>query len=164
MAKDNRFRDYKNKILKFLSNEAQHILSEEIDKLDKMSLFTKSITETLESLYSEKFPKKCNTCGRMYNTREDFIAQTQDTIKHGVVFWEEFGKLQEYRNCVCGSTLLVATDDRRDNTEFGIARRELFLLCVQKVKEINKVSEDEAVDFVRELFRDTINRVQEQAS
>ena len=55
---------------------------------------------------------------------------------------------------------MVMVSDRRDTTAFGVARRELFNLCVQKLQDLTQKEEEEVVEMVRKLFRDIIGSVQ----
>ena len=83
--------------------------------------------------------------------------------RSNIIYCEKRG-VQEYRNCTCGSTLLLITDDRRDKTEFGEIRRILFDLSVTYIKEFHlKINEnsteptdEEIVEFVRHVFRKII--------
>jgi hypothetical protein len=131
-------------------------LKDELTILDQISKFTDSVKERLHKIYDEKFPKKCNTCGRIYNSREDFLRETQAMKKGDVIFDKEAKsnqRLQEYRNCVCGSTLVIVAGDRRDNTPFGKARRELFDVCVTKLKEVTKEDDARVRERVRKIFQ-----------
>ncbi len=80
----------------------------------------------LIALEEASFPKKCATCGKVYNNAEDYCSQTERVMgSEGLKFVDcEFdGRLLEvFRNCTCGSTLLECFQDRRQNE----ARRELF--------------------------------------
>ena len=85
----------------------------------------------LKSLSRTAFPKKCPTCGRVYENEEQYIAATEAIrpTKSGLKesFDDDDKQIVElYRNCVCGSTLMEFFGDRRDNSPNGIKRREIF--------------------------------------
>lgn len=85
----------------------------------------------LHELAASSFPKSCNTCGRVFNTAEEFLKETQDLpsarscIKQAV---EDDGStlLEVFRNCTCGSTLMDEFSERRDLSEKGLKRRAIF--------------------------------------
>lgn len=138
--------------------EALH-LDTELSKVEQISLFTESIGNKLIKLYSMKFPKKCNTCQTIYETRNEYLEATNPIQgRSGTIFRKD--NVQEYRNCVCGSTLIVVTEDRRDNTIFGRARRDLFKLCYEKLKEYTILPENELYEVVREIFKKVIDKSQ----
>lgn len=129
------------------------LLASEVTQLQKISSFTENIQAKLDRLYAHKFPKSCSTCGRVYETRQEYLSATRN-LKGGGAVVNRLG-VQEYRNCECGSTLLVRTNDRRDNSVFGQARRDLFEACLDKLKVLSV--EDEAT--LRERLRQIFNKV-----
>jgi hypothetical protein len=86
--------------------------------------------KNLKALSSASFPKKCNTCGKVYNSVEDFITKTESIrgktgLKKSIT--EDSKAIVElFRNCVCGSTLMDCFNNRRDLSERGQQRRETF--------------------------------------
>lgn len=126
------------------------VLNSEISELERISEFTESVAQKLQNHYAEIFPKRCNSCGEIYQTREDFIRATHGLKTIDTVF-DEIG-LQEYRNCPCGSTLIVWTRDRRDSSEYGKARRKLFNDCVQKLKTLTDEDEKTIQAKLRTIF------------
>lgn len=86
--------------------------------------------ENLKALSETSFPKKCNSCGEVYETSEQFIQKTGDVygtsgLKAGQ--GDCGGQIVElFRNCRCGSTLMECFNDRRDPGQAGLKRRELF--------------------------------------
>ena len=115
-------------------------------QVEKKILFqvrwTADFIEGLERLYDIRahdaaqtttggFPKKCSGCGRVYRSSEDFIARTEELPNHrqDVCYMiDNQAKILSYRNCPepCMSTLVIANDERRDNSPVGLARRRLF--------------------------------------
>ena len=85
----------------------------------------------LQAFSHDSFPKLCRTCGREVACAADYFQQTQ-AIRHDItglkaVYDDEEGALVEvFRNCVCGSTLLVNCMSRRDDSAAGNSRRRLF--------------------------------------
>jgi hypothetical protein len=85
----------------------------------------------LNALAETAFPKRCATCGRVFETAEQFLSETnkiKDTIS-GLKSSEDIegGQIVElFRNCPCGSTLMESFSDRRDVSEQGRNRRKRF--------------------------------------
>lgn len=89
---------------------------------------------------SSSFPKKCRTCLKSYKDLSDFFENTEQVP--GSTGLAEFRASQNsnvvgvFRNCECGSTMLVACRDRRDLSEAGEERRKNFdkvLDCLEKM-------------------------------
>lgn len=85
----------------------------------------------LRELAESSFPKKCPTCGRVFETAAEFVAQTQPVrASHsGVKAAQDdngVALLEIYRNCPCGSTLMDFFSERRDVSEKGLMRRQRF--------------------------------------
>lgn len=128
-----------------------------IPTLERLSMLSESIEGKLKRLYSVKFPKKCNNCGMIYNSRAEYLQQTKAYLdRHNSIM--EKTRVLEFRDCLCGSTLVVVTEDRRDNTPFGVARRKLFDLCVERAVLISGSDKSVVIQKMREIFRDIINR------
>ena len=85
----------------------------------------------LKSLSDRAFPKRCPRCGRHFATAAEFIRCTQ-ALKSGnsglksVLDESDRPMVELFRNCPCGSTLMDRFDDRRDLSEPGLRRRQLF--------------------------------------
>ena len=87
--------------------------------------------EGLQALAASAFPKHCSYCGRVFATAHDFMEQTQSVRKDISGLKQSFDDdsvaiVEAYRNCLCGSTLMDFFSDRRDISESGARRRELF--------------------------------------
>lgn len=86
----------------------------------------------LRAMAESAFPKKCANCGRIYNTAEEFLAETvaiseqKSGLKQSIDDDEVTVIVEAYRNCPCGSTLMDFFGDRRDESEAGRARRARF--------------------------------------
>lgn len=76
------------------------------------------------------FPRKCTTCGRVYDDLEAFLQETDPTDGDSNVFYQlgSQTKLFKYRNCPapCNSTLVAVSGDRRDSSPKGLKRRQYF--------------------------------------
>jgi hypothetical protein len=87
--------------------------------------------EGLQALAASAFPKHCNYCGRVFDTAADFMQQTQSVRQDISGLKQSFDDdsvaiVEAYRNCLCGSTLMDFFSDRRDISDGGSRRRELF--------------------------------------
>mgnify|MGYP003332345132 CR=1 FL=1 len=137
-------------IRKELDHEFSSLLNDEISELEKISIFAESVEKKLKKHYSHIFPKKCNTCGTVFDSLETYLKETKRLKKTTTVF-DEIG-LQEYRNCHCGSTLVVWTQERRDVTSYGKSRRKLFDECMEKLSKISSLPEDDLKNKLRKIF------------
>jgi signal transduction histidine kinase/ferredoxin len=79
----------------------------------------------------DTFPKECRSCGRVFETPDDFFHET-DGIREdhsGLRETEDDDEqvvVEAFRNCPCGSTLMDSFSNRRDMSPAGRARRALF--------------------------------------
>jgi predicted nucleic acid-binding Zn-ribbon protein len=84
----------------------------------------------LKALSASSFPKKCSSCGEVYESSEQFVLKTADIGgRSGLKSSEDDDGdhiVELFRNCVCGSTLMECFNDRRDLSRAGLKRRELF--------------------------------------
>ena len=83
----------------------------------------------LKFMRASAFPKKCPACGKVFETADDFISQTQSLSgKSGLKQSLDDDKVlvEFFRNCICGSTMMEECRDRRDTSELGLRRREKF--------------------------------------
>ncbi len=104
----------------------------------------KALFDGLQALTDASFPKQCATCGRVYESAEDYVQQTEDVNgKSGLKasYDDDDSPIVElFRNCVCGSTLMDCFRDRRSPA--AIKRREVFgkLLDLLSTKGLDKGS------------------------
>jgi hypothetical protein len=85
----------------------------------------------LTALAESAFPKYCKNCGRVFETAEQFLRETEqiDQKRSGLKqSWDDNDVtiVEVYRNCPCGSTLMDFFSDRRDLSPAGLVRREKF--------------------------------------
>ena len=94
-------------------------------------LFSKKLFKGLRSLAESSFPKICASCGKRYETAEEFMKETE-AIREGQsglkqsIDDNDKSIVEAFRNCVCGSTLMDFFSDRRDTSKEGLARRKKF--------------------------------------
>lgn len=93
----------------------------------------------LKVLSDLSFPKICGTCGKRYETLEDFIRQTE-MIQKSSGLKEDLDDdgcviVGLFRNCTCGSTLMHEFNDRRNLTKSGIERRKKFGELLNKLTQ-----------------------------
>lgn len=85
----------------------------------------------LKALAESAFPKRCNSCGHHFETAEQFLLETQRVRANISGLKQSYDDndasiVEVYRNCSCGSTLMDFFSDRRDISEQGLKRREIF--------------------------------------
>lgn len=97
---------------------------------------------------SDIFPKTCNTCHKIYQDRNQFTKETT-LLPNGVYSRGTKGKVFEYRNCDCGSTLVCAVESHRDNSPEGSLKRLEFDRQIMFLQS-NGISRERAVEMVRE--------------
>ncbi len=129
--------------------------------LRALATATSEIDRDLDRLYAGKFPKKCNTCGRVYNDHAEYIELTKALRVGGTIFDDEDREVHEYRDCLCGSSLLVLIGDRRDESPFGQRRRQMFDVWLRRLmKRTGRPQEDMAV-LLRQVFRAALARARD---
>lgn len=92
-----------------------------------------SAKKEFSPLQAEAFPKKCSGCGKVYADEQQFLAETT-SVAHGPSDIRSVRDdaadnniyLEVFRNCACGSTLMELFHSRRDLSEPGLTRRQLF--------------------------------------
>ena len=73
---------------------------------------------------SSTFPKICNCCKRIYKARHSYLEQTELLSKGSYGNPRKSLYLFEYRNCKCGSTLVIKIKEMRDFSQEGIRKRK----------------------------------------
>ncbi|MEZ4744267.1 MAG: hypothetical protein R3B45_17765 [Bdellovibrionota bacterium] len=71
--------------------------------------------------------KNCSCCNLEFHTFVDYITNTK-RIPHcdqNIIVYENYG-IHIYRNCLCGTTLIVVGNDKRVESPSGLLRRKLF--------------------------------------
>jgi len=127
----------------------------------------------LKALAESAFPKRCSSCGRYFESPEQFLRETQQ-IREGVSGLkqsyddDDMTIVEVYRNCLCGSTLMDFFTDRRDLSEVGLKRRETFGKVLNQLvdsgwerviarDELLKVLRGEKSDLLEEELRNAVS-------
>jgi ferredoxin len=76
----------------------------------------------LHARLDTSFPKKCMNCGRIFETAEQYFAETLDIREQDKglkTFVDEDTSVvvEAFRNCPCGSTLMEMFDDHRESLQ-----------------------------------------------
>lgn len=111
-------------------------------------------------VYSTSFPKECSNCGRRYSNYQQYKRSTHEVksadSETGVI--AEQGRVLDFRNCSCGSTLVVVRPCRRDSSEFGLQCRDYFEVCIEGLLQQTDLPADQLRRFLRMAFREVFNR------
>ena len=105
---------------------------------NSLPIFTdEELYQGLQALSDLSFPKICNTCGKRYETVEEFISQTE-TIRKSTGLKEDLDDDDQvivglFRNCKCGSTLMDEFSNRRNLSKVGLERRKKFGELINKL-------------------------------
>jgi len=107
-----------------------------MSKLNQKEL---ALFKGLVALSDNAFPKKCASCGKVYQTANEFIKETErirglSGLKRSE---DDDGSsiVELFRNCHCGSTLLDFFQERRDSEEFREKFGELLdIFCSKGVE------------------------------
>ncbi|RYZ92924.1 MAG: hypothetical protein EOP06_02690 [Proteobacteria bacterium] len=105
-------------------------LSAELDEYVKLAIEFQARPIDVASETTNLYPKRCSLCDRLFTSYDDFMKNTAE-IPHGISFYPTISDLYyHHRNCKdCDTTLVVRFSDRRDDSENGQRRRELFTIC-----------------------------------
>jgi len=117
---------------------------------------TSTLFDDLIALEENSFPKRCETCGLVYESVEDFTLKTEHINgRSGLKSSEDDDGetiLECFRNCVCGSTLLDFFADRRDMSAKGERRRKAFDKVLTHLIE-NDIDEQKAREELKYYLR-----------
>lgn len=80
------------------------------------------ILEGLSKLADSPFPKECASCGKLYDSLDQLLNETQPGSEQN----NRAGGVELSRQCPCTNPIDIHFDDRRDQGEFASKRRELF--------------------------------------
>jgi len=92
----------------------------------------------LKAFADSAFPKRCNSCGRVFKSAEQFLHETKQIQqdRSGLKQSKDDNDItivEVYRNCPCGSTLMDFFTDRRDLSQVGLQRREKFAKLMEQL-------------------------------
>ena len=89
-----------------------------------------SLYRGLKAIWDTEFPKTCPKCGRVYQSFEEYLVDTFGLEESSGLMGYDIGQPMQqiglFRNCACGTTIMAFCHDRRDLSEMGNKRRELF--------------------------------------
>jgi hypothetical protein len=95
-----------------------------------MPISTSSLYQGLKAIWDTEFPKTCPKCGRVYGSFEEYLMDTQALPNSSGLMGYDIGdpgqQVGLFRNCACGTTVMAFCHDRRDLSETGNKRRQLF--------------------------------------
>ncbi len=134
-----------------------HSFRFEIDDLQQICVETESIRDRLKQYYTKCFPKICKKCGVIYRAPSDYhqlVLKTDalDRSASSAVF--EQNQLVERRLCSCGSELQIRVrGDRRDLSDSGIRRRDMFEVWVAKMARRTQKPQREVRNELRLILR-----------
>ena len=121
-------------------------------------LSTDALYSGLQALAASAFPKKCATCGRTFESADDFIQETEHIrpeisgLKQSM---DDDGAMivELFRNCPCGSTLMDAFNDRRNLSPSGEKRRLRFKELQEYLSREHHLSASDARDELLNFMR-----------
>lgn len=90
-----------------------------------------TLFEGLTELAASAFPKRCASCGRVYETAAEYLLSTRPISERRSGLKQSMDDdgsviVEAFRNCECGSTLMDVFNNRRDLSEAGARRRARF--------------------------------------
>jgi hypothetical protein len=110
----------------------------------------------LHEFWANDFPKTCPKCSRVYDSFADFITRTTPSENGSGVAEYELDSHEKsvgiFRNCACGSTLMILGSNRRDTSEIGEKRREIFGAMLDKLISANVPPADARARLLKVLY------------
>lgn len=133
--------------------------------MTKQENLDRYLFKDLKALSESSFPKKCSSCGKVYESSEQFVRKTADIAgRSGLKSSQNDGGdqiVELFRNCICGSTLMECFNDRRDPSKAGLKRRELFGRLMAMLEK-KRVPADQARSELLKLIHGQQSQVLEQ--
>ncbi len=149
-----------------LEEMALALLAEELNEFVAISTNLAKSFGFLQSRLKSAFPKDCRKCGKVYKSFEEFYYGT-DEIEHGTVSYPTLGaEFYLHRNCKspCESTLVVVFTDRRDDSDAGGKRRDLFESCLDKLQSKMPIKPFAVREFLLGLLIKKIHLMQKEVA
>ena len=136
--------------------------------MEQQSNFSEELFSGLRSLAETAFPKHCASCGRKFETAEQFIKETESINPSQTGLRESLDDddeliIEAFRNCPCGSTLMEFFDNRRDLSEKGEKRRKKFDEMLQFLMSKNidrETARTEMIKVVRGGRSEMLSKIQ----
>lgn len=118
-----------------------------------------------EESYHFSFPKQCRACGAVYETHSEYLTKTtKSVISNEPIVMHNHSHAVEYRDCLCGNTLMLTGECRRDSSPFGVECRAYFDVCVQRLINENGFSLKDAEALSRVIFRSVLSQAGEEST
>lgn len=89
-----------------------------LDSKDKIN----ELLDGLSELADSPFPKECAHCGKIYKSLDQLLNETQPGSEKN----NQVGSVELSRNCQCAHPIEIQFNDRRDQGELALKRRDLF--------------------------------------
>lgn len=106
---------------------------------------------------ADVFPLTCTRCQRRFTEINDFIARTTPIFHSSGLMEREDAANGTFvlllRNCLCGTSLALRCQDRRDRTAPGQLRRSRFDSLVGLLLEVGVESEQAQLEVRRLLHQ-----------
>ena len=101
-----------------------------VEAKSQVPISMSSLYQGLKAIWDTEFPKTCPKCGRVYGSFEEYLMDTQALPNSSGLMGYDIGdpgqQVGLFRNCGCGTTIMAFCHDRRDLSETGNKRRQLF--------------------------------------
>lgn len=115
--------------------------------------------EGLQPQSASIFPLVCSRCQRRFTDLNDFIARTTPVFQSTGLMERMDPATGTFvlllRNCLCGTSLALRCQDRRDHSERGELRRNRYDKLVSMLVEIG-CEPDQARDEIRRLLSSAV--------
>jgi len=125
------------------------------DNGSSSSISTSSLYQGLRAIWDTEFPKTCPKCGRVYVSFEEYLVDTLplefSSGLMGYAIHEPEEQVGLFRNCACGTTIMAFCHDRRDVSEAGLMRRQLFGQLLQRLVDHGATVEEARRRLLEEL-------------
>lgn len=80
------------------------------------------ILDGLSKLADSPFPKECPSCGKLFDSLDQLLNETDPGSEHN----NQEGAVILSRQCPCSHTIDILFNDRREQGELADKRRQLF--------------------------------------
>lgn len=113
--------------------------------------------EGLNVLPTVQLPVVCSRCQRRFTDIHDFVARTTPIFQSSGLMERDDANAGTFvlllRNCLCGTSLALRCQDRRNHSELGELRRRRYDTLVNLLVEVG-VDAEGAREQVRRLLRE----------
>jgi len=106
----------------------------------QIPISTSSLYQGLKAIWDTEFPKTCPKCGRVYGSFEEYLMDSDVLPNSSGLMGYDIGvpgqQVGIFRNCACGTTIMAFCYDRRDLSETGNKRRQLFTELMNRLVDV----------------------------